>query len=325
MKNSVNLFVSIAIVLLTGSIVGCGRWNNMNIETESPDLVLFRSAIPSSGSTIEADATITVTFDGTPENVSVSQGEAKIAGSNVVELSGPYTLGELKLTLTWADGQNRTLTYTVESDTVIENGNTDETDNFGPTNGDKDTENETKEPDPPDPVLFQSASPSSGSIIKANTTITVTFNDKPEDVSVSQGAVEISGSNAVELSGPYTLGELELKLTWADGGNQTLTYTVEGSRNGRLDIGDEVIAQNTVDEVNNIRGLRIRTGPGLNSKILGRVHDNATGIVIDGSVDADGYTWWKVRWNPGNLDCEEDPCEGWSAEFVNGDFVLAEN
>ena len=101
------------------------------------------------------------------------------------------------------------------------------------------------------------------------------------------------------------------------------TYTVERSRDGKLDIGDEVIVQNIVD--GNIRGLRIRTGPGLNSKILGRVHDNATGIVIDGSVNADNYTWWKVRWNPGNLDCEENPCVGWSAEFVNNAFILVEN
>ena len=174
-------------------------------------------------------------------------------------------------------------------------------------------------------MLFQSASPSSGSTIEADTIITVTFDGKPKDVSVSHGNVEVSGSNTVALSGPYAPDELKLKLTWADGGNQTLNYTVERPRNGKLDIGDEVIAQNTVDEENNIRGLRIRTGAGTTFKVLGHVHDNATGIVTDGPVRANGYTWWKVRWNPGNLDCEEDPCEGWSAEFVNGEFVLAEN
>ena len=321
MKNRVSLCV-LTMIVLTGSIVGCDRFQT-SVISQPVDPVLFQSASPPSGSTIKADATITVTFDDTPENVSVNQGEFVKSGSNTVTLSGSYKIGELELKLTWADGGYQILNYTVESDTSIDNvGEENGPKGSDTMNGGVNTGNGSKEPDP---VQFRSADPPSGSKIKAGATITVTFDGTPENVSVNQGNVEKSGSSAVTLSGPYEVGKLELKLTWADGGYQTLNYTVERARDGKIDIGDKVIAQNTVDEVNNIRGLRIRTGPGINFNVLGRVHDNATGIVIDGPRNANGYTWWKVSWNPGNLNCSENPCEGWSAEFVNGAFVLAEN
>ena len=83
---------------------------NEEPETEP---VAFTEAIPAVGSTIQQDEIIIVTFDGTPTGVNVTGGKFSISGSNVT-ITGPFTPGELNLTLTWSDGAT-TLTYTVES------------------------------------------------------------------------------------------------------------------------------------------------------------------------------------------------------------------
>ena len=92
-----------------------------------------------------------------------------------------------------------------------------------------------------------------------------------------------------------------------------------------LSIGDEVIAQNT--RGGRLNGLRVRRDAGLNSKIIGGVFDGATGTITAGPEfkNDDGYTWWKVRWNPSDsVICDESPCEGWSVEFFGGSRILAE-
>ncbi len=78
---------------------------------------------------------------------------------------------------------------------------------------------------PPVTVNFVSADPSSGSTIKPDATITVTFDDFPGNVAVTQGAVGIADRTAT-ISGPFPVGPLSLNITWADG-VQRLTYTVE--------------------------------------------------------------------------------------------------
>ncbi len=110
MKPYINLFtgicLSIAIVFLSG-MGGC----NTEDEVEP---VAFVSATPPDGSTIQEDATITVTFDGTPTGLSVSGGQSSVPGTNV-RITGPFTPGPLALHLSWADGVV-SLTYTVEAD-----------------------------------------------------------------------------------------------------------------------------------------------------------------------------------------------------------------
>ena len=71
---------------------------------------------------------------------------------------------------------------------------------------------------------FVAASPSSGSEIAANASITLTFDNAPADVPVSVGAAAPSGKTVI-VSGPFTPGPLNLTVIWADG-TQTLTYTV---------------------------------------------------------------------------------------------------
>jgi hypothetical protein len=55
-------------------------------------------------------------------------------------------------------------------------------------------------------------------------TITLTFDNPPEDVTVSAGTAIIIG-NRVRITGPFDPGALALTIVWADG-VQTLTYIV---------------------------------------------------------------------------------------------------
>ena len=77
--------------------------------------VEFVSASPTPGSTLAPDATISLTFDGTPTGVSVTQGTATVTG-HTVTLSGPFQLGDLNLTVKWDDGR-QPFTYTVNVET----------------------------------------------------------------------------------------------------------------------------------------------------------------------------------------------------------------
>ncbi|MDE0086739.1 MAG: SUMF1/EgtB/PvdO family nonheme iron enzyme [Candidatus Poribacteria bacterium] len=68
------------------------------------------------------------------------------------------------------------------------------------------------------------ANPTPGSIIEVNSTITVTFDKEPGNVTVNLGAVTASGTTGT-ITGPFPQGQFTLKLTW-DGGTRNLTYTV---------------------------------------------------------------------------------------------------
>lgn len=111
-----NLFcsvLSIAIAtLLTVHIIGCESFNEE--EKELP-VVVFVSAIPADGK-IPANGTITLNFDKTPRDVTVRANTGKIGKTTIsaktVTIIGPFTQGELALTITWADGE-QTLNYTV--------------------------------------------------------------------------------------------------------------------------------------------------------------------------------------------------------------------
>ena len=149
-------------------------------------LSAFVSAEPESGE-ITTNDSITLTFDNPPEDVSVSTGVA-ITEGNTVTITGPFTPGDLALTVTWADG-TETLSYAVRP--------------F---------------------VAFVSAEPESETEITTNDSITLTFDNPPEAVNVSAG-VALTDGNTVTITGPFTPGDLELKITWEDG-TEALSYTV---------------------------------------------------------------------------------------------------
>ena len=74
------------------------------------------------------------------------------------------------------------------------------------------------------PVNFVSAHPPEWSELYASSTITVTFDGKPEDVTVSGGTVTVGGKTAL-ITGAFPQGFLALRITWADG-TQVLNYIV---------------------------------------------------------------------------------------------------
>ena len=59
--------------------------------------------------------------------------------------------------------------------------------------------------------------------IPANGTITVTFDNPPRDLTVSNGTATVVGKKAT-ITGLFRAGPLALTITWADG-TQVLNYT----------------------------------------------------------------------------------------------------
>ena len=94
------------------SMSGCGG-DDEEEKPPEPVKVNFVSVNPTPGSTLEPDATLLLTFDSTPAGVSVNIGQATVAGE-IVTLSGPFSPGNLTLTVTWEDGE-QTFTYNVNA------------------------------------------------------------------------------------------------------------------------------------------------------------------------------------------------------------------
>ena len=92
-------------------IIGCESFNE---EKELP-IVVFVSAIPPDGE-IPANGTIRLNFDNSPEDITVQASNGKVGktiiSGKTITINGPFTQGELALTITWADGE-QTLNYTV--------------------------------------------------------------------------------------------------------------------------------------------------------------------------------------------------------------------
>jgi hypothetical protein len=149
--------------------------------------VAFVSANPAVGSQLTVNDTISLTFDNPPNDVTVSTGVATVT-DKTVEITGPFDPSALALTITWADG-TQTLDYTIRT-----------------------------------PAAFVSANPGAQSQIDVDDTITLTFDNTPEDVTVSTGDATIT-DKTVEITGPFDPGALALTVTWADG-TQTLNYTI---------------------------------------------------------------------------------------------------
>ena len=101
------------VLLLTGllavsMLAGCG---GDDIITDEPIPANFVSASPPGG-VIAANGTITVTFDNPPGDVIVNTGTVIKLTGKTATIAGPFKLGPLALTITWADG-TQTLNYKV--------------------------------------------------------------------------------------------------------------------------------------------------------------------------------------------------------------------
>ena len=181
--------VLVMICLFSAAMIGCEE-EKVDPIAGKVDPIAFVAAIPSSGSVIQADMSITVFFDGIPGNVAVTAGTAKTAGQTVT-ISGPFKAGPLNLTITWSDGAH-VLNYTVISPKA-------------------------------DLVAFVAATPPSGSDVLTDGSITVFFDGIPGNVAVTAGTAKTTGQT-VTISGPFKAGPLNLTITWSDGAH-VLNYT----------------------------------------------------------------------------------------------------
>ena len=105
MKLFSRTLILITAALFTVYMVGCGS------DEDADTAALFMNATPADGE-IEANGSITVTFDKTPANIKASAGKKVTVSGQIVTIEGPFTPGELELTLTWENGE-QTLKYTV--------------------------------------------------------------------------------------------------------------------------------------------------------------------------------------------------------------------
>ena len=265
-----------------GTLVLTITWKDgtqtLNYTVRQP--VAFVRAKPAAGATLTIDTPITLTFDNRPEDVAVSTGTATITDKKV-EITGPFDPGLLGLTITWKDG-TQTLNYTVRP-----------------------------------PVAFVRANPTGGAELDVDDTITLTFDNRPNNVTVSTGNVRVTGRN-VRITGPFDPGPLSLTITWADG-SQTLTYIIATPdteapritggtvRDGDKSIDPEAIntrARIEVEFSEEVSGnIALQTAAGVNAGWLGKVQgkkatlelvrgrelDNGTTYVIAGKIsDAAG-------------------------------------
>ncbi len=91
-----------------------------------------------------------------------------------------------------------------------------------------------------------------------------------------------------------------------------------------LSRGDSIVVQNS--KGGGLNGLIVRSGAGTGFKHIISVFNGATGTITDGPESANGYTWWKVRWDRSDqVFCDVNPCVGWVFEFFRGTRVIAED
>ena len=137
-------------------------------------------------------------------------------------------------------------------------------------------------------------------------TITLIFDKRPNDLTVSTGTARIIGKR-VRITGPFDPGHLALTIAWADG-TQTLTYTVAvpdteapkitgGTvKDGDKDIDPEAInsrARIEVEFSEEVKGsITLKTAAGVNVGWLGIV-DGTKGTfqLVKGKDLANGTTY----------------------------------
>ncbi len=121
--------------------------------------------------------------------------------------------------------------------------------------------------------------------------------------------IMVYGQNGLIIDGPvYADGYTWFQLTYVGGttdGWVAGDYLGLVSTGGGLAVGDMVSVSS--DELN------VRSGPGLGYSVIDIMVYGQNGLIVDGPVDADGYTWYKLTYVGGAVD-------GW----VAGDYLAYE-
>lgn len=115
------MFVTLLTLLLLPSISGCGA---DEVEVIEDVRVNFVSATPPTGSAIGANASVTLTFDSVPRDVTTNRGDVEFIQNGII-VSRLYTdsLGEVELKVTWAGGTH-TLLYVLTAPCADEDEDT---------------------------------------------------------------------------------------------------------------------------------------------------------------------------------------------------------
>ena len=218
--------------------------------------VAFISADPAIDSQLAMNDTITLTFDNTPNEVTVNTGVAIVDGE-IVTITGPFTPGPLELTIIWSDG-TQTLTYTVKPS-----------------------------------VAFVSIDPGIDTELTVNDTITLTFDNTPNEVTVSIGDATIDGK-IVTITGPFTPGPLNLTITWDDG-SLTFIYAVAKPDTDAPDITSGTVSNGDKD----VDSKAINS----DSKIEIEFSEEVTGNITLQTTTGDNVGWLgKIEGNKGILE-----------------------
>ena len=139
----------------------------------------------------------------------------------------------------------------------------------------------------------------------------LTYIPDANDASVAVAMPEKTGSSVIIIT-PKGVGRtavvVELMNFRGLSVTQTFTVTVEQapqqpdpivippiSSIQRFEKGDAIIVKNAPPS-----DLYIRGGANLGWDAKGQVSNGATGTIIDGPRQSNGFTWWKVRWDPSN-------------------------
>jgi hypothetical protein len=218
--------------------------------------VAFISADPAIDSQLAMNDTITLTFDNTPNEVTVNTSVAIVDGE-IVTITGPFTPGPLELTIIWSDG-TQTLTYTVKPS-----------------------------------VAFVSIDPGIDTELTVNDTITLTFDNTPNEVTVSVGDATIDGK-IVTITGPFTPGPLNLTITWDDG-SLTFIYAVAKPDTDAPDITSGTVSNGDKD----VDSKAINS----DSKIEIEFSEEVTGNITLQTTTGDNVGWLgKIEGNKGILE-----------------------
>lgn len=105
-------FALMMAVMLAVFMVGCGDDDDDDDDDTGTVAPTFVSANPAAGSTIPANASITLTFSGPATGVTVNGTPATSAG-NTATWTGTLTPGAATLNVAWTGGAGTTLNYTV--------------------------------------------------------------------------------------------------------------------------------------------------------------------------------------------------------------------
>lgn len=112
-------------------------------------------------------------------------------------------------------------------------------------------------------------------------------------------------------------GSYTLLLTHAFGGSEgdiRLNLTLDGEQSRIFSIFTLLVGN--LARVYTTEGdrLNVRSGPGLNFEIVGRLERESTVTLLEGPRKADGLAWWRIR--------SADGVEGWSVERVDEEQTL---